>query len=103
MDELINSMEKTELHCGDSEYQELKNIYNLTVDALKNKLYSAELLLQIKNKLIYYLQNISDIDNYKDIESNIYLYLQNYDSQNYVKCLTLFTKIYNSIEKFLNN
>ena len=103
MDELINSLEKTEFHCGKSEYQELKNIHKLTVDALNHKLYSAELLLQIKNKLIYYLQNISDIDNYKDIESNIYLYLQNYDSQNYVKCLTLFTEIYNSIEKFLNN
>ena len=58
MDEIIDSFENTSIHYGNNEYSELKKIYELTEIALKMNVYSAELLLQIKNKLVYYLQNI---------------------------------------------
>ena len=103
MDDIINSLENTELHCGESELEELHDLIEISKSYLHSNTQEGlnQLCTKIKTKLLFYIKhiNMSEIDN---IEMKIYKYVNIYDNGNYTKCLTLFLEISNIILNEIN-
>tara|TARA_B110000495_G_C22891250_1_gene519862 strand:+ start:564 stop:878 length:315 start_codon:yes stop_codon:yes gene_type:complete len=104
MNEIINSLEKTELHCGESERDELHDLIEIS----KSYLYSNtqeglnKLCSRINIKLLFYIKHINNISEVNDVEIKIYKYINIYDRGNYTECLTLFLEISDIILNEIN-
>ena len=103
MNEIINSLEKTELHCGESERDELHDLIEISKSYLHSNTREGlnQLCCRIKIKLLFYIKHIN-MSEFNDVEIKIYKYVNIYDNGNYTKCLTLFLEISNIILNEIN-
>jgi hypothetical protein len=100
MDEIINKMESTELHCGESEFYTLNRYHQPLLDNNVTK----ENLDDLHDLYQHYLVVI-DFTGRKDTKKIYNLlneYISKYQSNEYKNCIQLATEIYNNILNFLN-
>ena len=101
MEEIINQMENTELHCGESEFYTLNKLHqpllddNITIENLEDlkKLYQHYLI-------------VIDFQDGRKISNKIYNllneYILKYNSNDFDKCMKIAADVYNKILIFLN-
>jgi len=101
MDEIINQMDKTDLHCGDSEFYNLNKLHqpllddNVTLENLSD-------LKALYNNYLVIIDFQDGREDTKKIYNLINEYISKHNSNDFENCVKIATNVYDSILTFLN-
>ncbi len=101
MDELINKMENTELHCGESEFYTMNKLHqpllddNVTIENLDD-------LLDLYNDYLVAINFKDGREDTKKIYNLINDYISKYKENDFENCIKIAGDIYDGILTFLN-
>jgi hypothetical protein len=102
MEEIINQMENTELHCGETEFYNLNKLHQPLLDGD----VTIENLDDLQKLYQTYLTSINFQDDERDDVKKIYNllndYISSYNLKGFKNCVEISTQIYDYILIFLN-
>jgi hypothetical protein len=101
MEEIINKMENSELHCGESEFYTLNKLHQPLLDDN----VTSENLEDLRDLYMNYLVVIDFQDGREDTQKIYSLlndYISKHDANDFNKCVKIATDIYDNILTFLN-